>query len=85
MVLQMEAVECGVAALAMVLGYWGRIVPLATLRRECGVSRDGAKLSSLVKVAASYGLHAKAWKRGLTDLQPFTCSGGIPQRPRLRE
>ena len=58
-VIQMRSGENGAAALGMMLGYYGKFVPLEELREVCISSRNGSSPEQMMDAAAGYGLKAK--------------------------
>ena len=75
-VMQMEALECGAASLAMVMHYYQKWIPLEQARVDCGVSMNGASAKNILLAARSYGMKANAWRLEPEDLLnegPFPC------------
>ena len=62
-IMQLEALECGAASLAMVMAYYDKWIPLEQVRADCGVSRDGSNAKNIYQAAESYGLKVKAFRR----------------------
>ena len=68
-VMQMEALECGAASLAMICAYYNKWIPLEQIRVDCGVSRDGANAKNLLVAARNYGFTAKGYRYEPDDLK----------------
>ncbi len=75
-VLQMEATECGAAALGMVLAHYGLWIPLEMLRQECGVNRDGSKASCVLRAARARHCKADGYRWTASDILKL-----IPEKP----
>lgn len=60
-ILQMEALECGAASLAMILAYYKKYVPLEKLRLQCSVSRDGCNAKNVLAAGRHNGMTAKGF------------------------
>ena len=75
-IMQLEALECGAASLAMVMAYYGKWVPLEQVRLDCGVSRDGSKAKNIYLAAEHYGFDVKAYRlspESLKENGKFPC------------
>ena len=68
-IMQLEALECGAASLAMVLAYYDKWIPLEQVRSDCGVSRDGSKAKNVALAAMHYGLEVKAFRLNPKSIQ----------------
>ena len=75
-IMQMEALECGAASLAMILAYYRKWIPLEQVRLDCGVSRDGSNMKNVYIAAQSYGLEVHGYRMevdGLKKSATFPC------------
>ena len=68
-IIQMEALECGAACLAMICAYYDKWIPLEQVRVDCGVSRDGSNAKNVLLAARQYGLEAMGYRFEPEDLK----------------
>ena len=68
-VMQMEALECGAACLAMVMAFYEKWIPLEQVRRDCGVSRDGSNARNVLIAARRYGFEADGYRMEVEALR----------------
>ncbi|SFQ29291.1 NHLM bacteriocin system ABC transporter, peptidase/ATP-binding protein [Butyrivibrio proteoclasticus] len=76
LIMQLEALECGAASLAMLMAYYGKWLPLEQVRSDCGVSRDGSNAKNIYLAAQNYGFDVKAFRKSpekLRDNGTFPC------------
>lgn len=65
---QLAVTDCGAAALAMVLAYFGKSVSLEELRLAIGVGRSGSTAAALLETGRAYGLSGRGIRVDIEDL-----------------
>lgn len=68
-IIQMQTSENGVAALAMILGYYKKYIPVASLREHITITRNGSSPEHILEAAHYYGLDGKIIQPDLDNLQ----------------
>lgn len=62
---QQSSSDCGAACLAMIARYWGKHLPINTLRELANVGRSGASLKNLARGAERLGFHTRPVRASL--------------------
>lgn len=68
-VMQLEELESGAAALTMILEFYGRWVSLEEIRLDCDVLRSGSDIPNIVKAAEYHGLKTQLFKGSFEELK----------------
>ena len=68
-IMQLEALECGAASLAMVMAYYDKWVALEQVRVDCGVSRNGSNAKNITRAANKYGFETKGYAYNIQKLK----------------
>lgn len=66
---QVDESDCGVACLAMILGYYGSYYSLATLRQQAKTTQEGTSALGLVETAETLGLDVRAVQADMSLFQ----------------
>lgn len=66
---QLDAMDCGAAALAMVCRHYGRAVSITRIRQLAFTSTDGTSLRAICRAATELGLAARAVKASVKNLE----------------
>jgi ABC-type bacteriocin/lantibiotic exporter with double-glycine peptidase domain len=72
MIRQVDMTDCGPAALAMILSYWGRLEPLHRLRELAGTTQAGTSFFGLLRAAQKLGMDAKGLGANLDGLKELS-------------
>ncbi|MGM0504301.1 MAG: peptidase domain-containing ABC transporter [Bacteroidota bacterium] len=73
---QLDAMDCGPAALKIITKYFGKYYSLQYLRDLCGITREGVSFLDLSYGAEKIGLHTLAVQASINDLRlkvPLPC------------
>lgn len=68
-VMQSHISECGLACLSMILGYYGYLTGIASIRRRAPLSSRGATLYDIKLLAETYGLTSQGIQADWDDLK----------------
>jgi ATP-binding cassette, subfamily B, bacterial len=65
---QLSASDCGLAALAMILDYFGKRVELSEIRQTLNAGRDGITATDIIATGRRYGLRGRGVRLDMEDL-----------------